>query len=101
MARRGTPLAPDADVQNGDTPVTVTVLLLAAGQRDSSRASVSSSIAVPTGVPHWQDWLVDAVTSRAREGAVRLGAQLAPQGALSDHRFVPLAAVVPTAHVTH
>jgi len=87
-------------VQNGDTPMTVTVLLVAAGQRDSSHASVSSSIAVPMGVPDWQDWLVDAVTSRAREGAVRLGVQIASPEALSDHRFVPLAAVVPTAHVT-
>jgi len=80
--------------------MTVTVLLVAADQRDSSHASVSSSIAVFMGVPDWQARLVDAVTSRAREGAVRLGAQLAPQGA-REGRFVPLAAVVPTAHVTH
>jgi len=62
---------------------------------------VSSSIAVETGAPDWQARLVDAVASRAREGAVRLGAQLAPAGASRDHRFVPLAAVVPTAHIAH
>ena len=94
-------LLPHIPVQNGDTPMTVTVLLVAEGRDDSSsRASVSSSIPIVMGDPRWQDRLVDAVTSRAREGAVRLGAQLAPEG-LPDHRFVPLAAVVPAAHVTH
>ena len=88
-------------VQNGDIPMTVTVLLVAADRSDSSHASVSSSIAVSLGVPDWQARLVAAVTSRAREGAVRLGAELAPQGADSDRCFVPLAAVVPAAHVTH
>jgi hypothetical protein len=89
-------------VQNEDTPVTVTVLLVAEGRDDSSaRASVSSSIPIVMGDPRWQDRLVEVVTSRAREGAVRLGAQLAPEGALPDHRFVPLATVVPAAHVQH
>lgn len=81
--------------------MTVTVLLVAADRRDSSLASVSSSIPVMVGVPDWQVRLVDVVTSRAREGAVRLGAELASQGADLDRRFVPLAAVVPAAHVTH
>jgi len=88
-------------VQNGDTPMMVTVLLIADDRRDSSHASVSSSLVLPMGSPDWQARLVDAVTSRAREGAVRLGAQLAPEGASREHRFVPLAAVVPTARVTH
>jgi hypothetical protein len=92
----------DIPVQNGDTPMTVTVLLVAEGRDDSSsRASVSSSIPIVMGDPRWQDRLVDAVTSRARESAVRLGVQLAPEGALPDHRFVPLSAVVPAAHVTY
>jgi hypothetical protein len=81
--------------------MTVTVLLVAADPSDSSHASVSSSIAVETGAPDWQARLVDEVASRARESAVRLGAQLAPAGASRDHRFVPLAAVVPTAHIPH
>lgn len=82
--------------------MTVTVLLVAGDPSvSSSHASVSSSIAVPMGTPDWQTRLVDAVTSRAREGAVRLGAQLAPEGAHRDDRFVPLSAVVPTAYVTH
>ena len=82
--------------------MTVTVLLFAADQSvSSSHASVSSSIAVSTGVPGWQTRLVDDVTCRAREGAVRLGAQLAPEGAHRDDRFIPLSAVVPTAYVTH
>ena len=81
--------------------MTVTVLLVAGDRRASSHASVSSSITVATGSSDWQARLVDAVTSRAREGAVRLGAQLAPEAAPRDHRFIPLAAVVPTAHVAH
>jgi hypothetical protein len=91
----------ETHVQNGDTPMTVTVLLLAADRRDSSRASVSSSIAVVMDSPDWRTRLADAVTSRAREGAERLGAQLAPKGASRADRFVPLAAVVPTALDTH
>ena len=82
--------------------MTITVLLVAEGRDDSSsRASVSSSIPIVMGDPRWQDRLVDAVTSRAREGAARLGAQLAPEGALRDPRFVPLATVIPAAHATH
>ena len=88
-------------VQNGDAPMTITVLLIAADQRDSSHASVSSSFVLPMGAPDWQARLVERVTSRAREGAVRLGAQLAPEGASRDRCFVPLAAVVPTAYATH
>jgi hypothetical protein len=86
-------------VQNGETPKAVTVLLLAADRRDTSLASASAAIALDSrsrlaplaGVP----------TSGAREGAGRPGAQRAPKGASRDDRFVPLAAVVPTAHVTH
>ncbi len=85
-------------MQNGDSPMTVTVLLVAADPSASSHASVSSSIAVAMGHPDWQARLADAVTTRARESAVRLGLELAPQGASRSHRFVPLAAVVPTAH---
>jgi hypothetical protein len=81
--------------------MTVTVLLLAADPGDAPHASVSTSMAVEMDTPGWQARLVDDVASRAREGAVRLGAQLAPTGAGRDHRFVPLAAVVPTAHVSH
>ena len=82
--------------------MTVTVLLVARDRsRSSSRACVSSSISFVMGTPDWQARLVAAVTNRAREGAVRLGAELAPAGAFRDHRFVPLAAVVPSAHVTH
>jgi hypothetical protein len=81
--------------------MTVTVLLLAADRRDSSQASVSSSISFVMGSPDWQARLADDVACRARESAVRLGAQLAPEGALRDHRFVPLAAVVPVAHGAH
>jgi hypothetical protein len=88
-------------VQNEDAPMTVTVLLVAEGRDSSTRASVSSSIPIVMGDPRWQDRLVEVVASRAREGAVRLGAQLAPEGALPDHRFVPLASVVPAAHVEH
>jgi hypothetical protein len=81
--------------------MTITVLLIAADQRDSSQASVSSSFVLPMGAPDWQARLGDAVTSRAREGAIRLGAQLAPEGASRDGCFVPLAATVPTAYPTH
>jgi hypothetical protein len=81
--------------------MTVTVLLVADRRDSSSRASVSSSITFVMGTPDWQARLVDVVASRAREGAVRLGAELAPAGAARDHRFVPLSAVVPSAHATH
>jgi hypothetical protein len=84
-------------VQNGDSPMTVTVLLVAGDPSASSHASVSSSIAVAMGHPDWQARLAEAVTIRARESAVRLGLELAP-GAPRNDRFVPLAAVVPTAH---
>jgi hypothetical protein len=88
-------------VQNGDIPVTVTVLLLAADRSDSSLVSASPVVAVTKGSPAWQASFVDVPASGAREGAVRPGALLAPKGASRDDRFVPLAAVVPTAHVTH
>jgi hypothetical protein len=94
-------LLKDLSVQNGDTPLTVTVLLVAADPTGSSSASVSSAMTVGIGSPGWQARFVDAVASRARAGAVRLGAQLAPAGASRERRFVPLAAVVPTAHVAH
>jgi hypothetical protein len=81
--------------------MTVTVLLLAGDPSDSSQGSASSAISVPMGIPAWQVRLADSATSRAREGAVCPGAQLAPKGASRDRRFVPLATVVPTAHVTH
>jgi hypothetical protein len=81
--------------------MTVTLLLVAGDRTSSSRTSVSSSMAVTMGIPGWQARLVDTVASRAREGAVRLGLQLDPTGAPRDCRFVPLAAVVPSAHVTH
>jgi hypothetical protein len=89
-------------VQNGDTPMTVTVLLVAHDRRrsSSSRASVSSSISFVMGAPDWQARLATSVASRARESALRLGAELGPVGAHRDRRFVPLAAVIP-AHVTH
>jgi hypothetical protein len=94
-------LLPVGLVQNGDAPMTVTLLLVAGDRTTSSHAAVSSSMAVTLGIPGWQARLVDVVTSRAREGAVRLGSQLDPQGAPRDRRFVPLAAAVPSAHVTH
>ena len=81
--------------------MTVTVLLLAADRSDSSLVSASPVVAVTMGSPAWQASLADVPTSEVREGAVRLGAHLAPKGASRDDRFVPLAAVVPTAHVTH
>ena len=89
-------------VQNGETPMTVTVLLVAQDRRrsSSSRASVSSSISFVMGAPNWQARLAASVASRAREGAVRLGVELDPAGAHRNRRFVPLAAVIP-AHVTH
>jgi len=94
-------LLQSALVQNGDSPMTVTVLLIAAGRRDSSQASVSSSIVLPMGTPDWQHRLVTAVTTRAREGAVRLGSELLADQSPPAHRFVPLAAVIPAAHRTH
>jgi len=81
--------------------MTVTVLLVAADRSDSSHDSESPAITVAMGSRAWQAPLADVPTSGAREGAVRLGAHLAPKGASRDGRFVPLAAVVPTAHVTH
>jgi hypothetical protein len=88
-------------VQNGDTPVTVTVLLIDGERSDSSLVSHSPSITVVMGSPAWQAPPAIVSASGAREGAVRRGAQLAPKGASRDGRFVPLAAVVPTAYVTH
>lgn len=92
-----------AVVQNGDIPMTVTVLLVAQDRRrsSSSRACVSSAISFVMGTPDWQARLAASVASRAREGAVRLGAELAPAGAFRSRGFVPLEAVVPTAHDTH
>jgi hypothetical protein len=87
-------------VQNADVPMTVTVLLIAADRR-AERASVSTSITVATGDPHWQARLADAVASRAREGAERLGAELAPEPSLPASRFVPLAAVLPAVRIAH
>ena len=89
-------------VQNGDTPEVVTVLLLGVDRRDSSSlASASSSQAVIVGVPQWQARLAVLSTTRAREGAVRVGAVPALHGARREDRFIPLAAVVPTAHASH
>jgi hypothetical protein len=88
-------------VQNGDIPMTVTFLLLTDDRSDSSHDSASPALTAAMGSPAWQALLAEVPTSGVREGAVRLGAQLAPKGASRDGRFVPLAAVVPTAHVTH
>lgn len=87
-------------VQNGDIPEAITVLLLAADRRDSSLASASAAM-VASGSRSRLAPLAGVPTSGAREGVVRPGAQLAPKGASRDDRFVPLAAVVPTVHVTH
>jgi hypothetical protein len=81
--------------------MTVTVLLVAGGRSVSSHGFASPAITVAMGSPAGQAPLVDIPTSGAREGAVCLGAQLAPKGASRDGRFIPLAAVVPTARVTH
>ena len=90
-------------VQNGDTPEVVTVLLLGVDRRESSSSltSASSSLAVTVGVPQWQARFAVLSTTRAREGAVRVGAVPAPHGARREDRFIPLAAVVPTAHASH
>jgi hypothetical protein len=81
--------------------MTVTLLFVAGDRTTSSHTSVSSSMTVTLGNPGWQARFVDIVTSRVREGAVRLGSQLDPQGAPRDRRLVPLAAAIPSAHVTH
>ena len=89
-------------VQNGDKPNVVTVLLLDVDRRGhSSLASASSSQAVTMGVPQWQARLAVLSTNRAWEGAVHVGAVRALHGARREDRFVPLAAVVPTAHASH
>ena len=105
MGFRGVAMAPallfTTPVQNGDTPDVVTVLLLGVDRMESSSlASASSSQAVIVDVPQWQARLAVLSTTRAREGAVRIGAVPALHGASRD-RFVPLAAVVPTAHASH
>jgi len=100
--RDGTGVALYDPVQNGDTPNVVTVLLLGVDRRESSSlASASSSQAVIVDVPQWQARLAVLSTTRAREGAVRVGAVPALHGARREDRFVPLAAVVPTAHASH
>jgi hypothetical protein len=99
--RDGTGVALFDPVQNGDAP-RVTVLLLDADRRGSSSlASGSPSLAVTVDVPEWQARIAVLSTTRAREGDVRVGAISAPHGARREDRFVPLAAVVPTAHASH
>jgi len=79
----------------------VTVLLLDVDRRDSSSQASASSLTVTVGVSQWQARFAVLSTTRAREGAVRVGAVPAPHGARREDRFVPLAAVVPTAHASH
>jgi len=99
--RDGTGVALFDPVQNGDSP-SVTVLLHDADRRGSSSlASGSPSLAVIVDVPEWQARIAVLSTTRAREGAVRVGAVPALHGARREDRFVPLAAVVPTAHASH
>jgi len=69
---------------------------------DADATSVSTTVDIDVADPRWPAWLVDAVTFQAQEGARRLRDQLAVQRAIPGHasaesRFVPLAAVIPTA----
>ncbi|MFN8544962.1 MAG: hypothetical protein U0807_12280 [Candidatus Binatia bacterium] len=70
-------------------------LQLVADDHDEREIAVSTSIQVNPGEPHWQAWLVNAVTTQAHEGAKRLRDQLAARHALPDDGFIPLAAVAP------
>ncbi len=83
-------------MQNGDIPEAVTILLIAADRRDSSLASASAAM-IASDSRSLAPLVRLSPPSGAREGAGRPGAQLAPKGASREGRFVPLAAVVPTA----
>jgi len=72
-------------------------LLLVAEGSDAATTTVTTTIEVNITDPRWPAWLVDAITSQAREGARRLRDQLVEQAALPGDGFVPLAAVVPAA----
>ncbi len=75
----------------------VVKVVLVAGDPDSGATTVSTTLEVNVGDPRWPTWLVDAITTQAREGARRLRDQLFAQEAIPGDGFVPLAAVVPTA----
>ena len=71
-------------------------LSLTADDHDEG-VTVSTTIRVDPGVPHWQAQLVHTVATQAEEGARRLADQLAPRHSLPPCDFIPLAALVPVA----
>ena len=75
----------------------VVKVVLVAGDPDTGATTVSATLEVNMADPRWPTWLVDAVTTQAREGARRLRDQLFAQQAIPRDDAVPLAAVVPAA----
>ena len=75
----------------------VVKVILVADDPDAGATTVATTLEVNVADSRWPTWLVDAVTTQAREGARRLRDQLFAQQALPGDGFVPLAAVVPTA----
>jgi hypothetical protein len=74
-------------------------VLLVARDGDALETSVSSTIDLTTDCPRWSAGLVEAVTSRAHEGAQHLEAQLSERQLIESSRFVPLAAVLPVVEI--
>jgi hypothetical protein len=74
-------------------------LSLVAGRSEAmgSQVEVQTAMQIDTADPRWPGWVVDAITSQAKEGAKRLVAQLAPPLPLGERSFVPLADVTPVA----
>jgi len=77
-------------------------VMLVADDDAGDSTTVATTVQVDLSAPGWPTRLVDTVTSRAEEGARRLRDQLAAERAIPGQaspaaRFVPLAAVVPTA----
>jgi len=82
-------------VQQGRQTVVSVVVTTRRPGRDG--VTVASTIEFDLDDPRWTTWLVDAVTSQAREGAWQLCDQLRAQQGASVPGFVPLAAVLPEA----
>jgi hypothetical protein len=75
----------------------VVKVVLVADVPDAGSTTVATTLEVNVADPRWPVWLVDAVTTQAREGARRLRDELYEQRALPEtDGFVPLAAVVPS-----
>jgi len=75
----------------------VVKVVLVADDPDAGASTVSTTLEVNVADPRWPTWLVDAVTTQAREGARRLRDQLFAQQAIPGDGCVLLAAAVPVA----